>query len=102
MNIVSEEVSLTESIELDDILLVPPNKTNYLSKEYSFTSLDEIKTYAKRAKKENVYSLYKKIKKVWKKYLDIDADSIVLCSADTLFTYFQDRLGDDTLSFICR
>ncbi len=93
LNIVSEEVSLTESIELDDILLVPPNKTNYLSKEYSFTSLDEIKTYAKRANKENMYSLYKKIKKVWKKYLDIDEDSIVLCSADTLFTYFQDRLG---------
>lgn len=93
LSLSSEEISLTESIEVDDILLVPPSRTNYLSKEYSYSSEDEIKSYTKRAKKESVDSLYQKIKKIWKKYLDIDKDSTILCAADTLFTYFQDKLG---------
>jgi hypothetical protein len=40
-----------------------------------------------------LYSLFNKVKNVWKKYFDIDEDSLILCSADTIFTYFQDRLG---------
>ncbi len=37
--------------------------------------------------------LFAKLKKVWGKYFDIDDESITLCSADTIFTYFQDKMG---------
>lgn len=93
LNLEGEEISLVDKIELEDMDLIPPNRTNCLSKEYSFTSVEEITNYQSRAKKENLDTLYQKVKNIWKKYLDIDEDSIVLCAADTIFTYFQDRLG---------
>lgn len=87
------KVEIKEKIELDDFILVPPNKINYLSKDYSFSSVEEISSYYDRAKNESLDSLYRKVKSVWKKYLDIDDDSLILCTADTIFTYFQDKLG---------
>jgi hypothetical protein len=33
------------------------------------------------------------VKAMWKKYIDADNDHIAICAADTLFTYFQDRIG---------
>jgi hypothetical protein len=38
-------------------------------------------------------SLFKKVKSIWKRYFDIDNETLILCSADTIFTYFQDKLG---------
>ncbi len=52
LQIVEGEPKLLPSIPLSDTaLLCPPSDfTNYLSKEYSFSSIDEIKVYIKRAK----------------------------------------------------
>ena len=63
---------LSEKIELDNQTLVPPDKTLYLSKEYNFSSVNEIKEYIKRAEKETLDSLFVKVKNIWKKYFDID------------------------------
>lgn len=87
------KVILKENIDLENFVLNPTFKFNYLSKEYSFSSIDEINNYVKRASTESVSSIYQKVKRVWKKYLDIDEESIILCAADTVFTYFQDKLG---------
>ena len=38
-------------------------------------------------------SLFQKDKKLWKKYFDIDNEALTLCAADTIFTYFQDKMG---------
>ena len=35
----------------------------------------------------------KKIKNTWQKYYDIDDETLTLCAADTIFTYFQDKMG---------
>jgi hypothetical protein len=87
------EPILYERIELDNLTIVPPDRPSYLSKEYSFSSADEIKKYVSRAQKETMDGLFAKVKKVWRKYFDIDDEALTLCSADTIFTYFQDRLG---------
>src|SRR6476646_6603224 len=84
---------LSETIDLGDQILIPPDTSNYLSKEYVFSSREEIEQYIKRAEKENMNSLYQKTKNVWKKYFDSDDETITLCAADTIFTYFQDKLG---------
>lgn len=73
--------------------LNPPDRTSYLSKEYSFESEDEIKYYIQRASKETFDSLYLEVKSIWKKYIDADDSHISLCAGDTIFTYFQDKLG---------
>ncbi len=84
---------LSELINLDTQILIPPDKPNCLSKEYVFSDMQEIKEYAKRAEKENLDTLFEKVKNVWKKYFDIDDETLTLCAADTIFTYFQDKLG---------
>lgn len=84
---------LSRSIELDNPILVPPDRIQYLSKECVFSGLEEIEQYIKRAENENLDTLFEKAKSVWKKYFDIDDEALTLCAADTIFTYFQDRLG---------
>jgi hypothetical protein len=37
--------------------------------------------------------LYKKVKSIWQKYVDADDFHISLCAADTIFSYFQDKIG---------
>jgi hypothetical protein len=84
-----KEISLPDS----NIVLRPLDKISYLSVEYSFSSEEEINSYIERARKETLDSLYYKVKPIWKKYRDADEFHIVICAADTIFTYFQDKLG---------
>ena len=84
---------VSEKIPLSDIDLLPPERTEYLTKEYSFSSVDEIKSFLELAKQENLDSLFKKVKSQWSKFIDINEDFINLCAADTIFSYFQDRMG---------
>ena len=93
LQIINGKPILSPKIELEDIILTPLDRTSYLSKEYSFSSIEEINDYIKRAKNETLETLYKKVKSIWQKYIDADEDFIALCSADTIFTYFQDKLG---------
>lgn len=84
---------LSEKIPLSDIDLLPPERTEYLSKEYAFESIDEVNYFIELAKKQTFDSLYQLIKSIWTKYVDIDEDFIVLCAADTIFSHFQDKMG---------
>jgi len=86
--ILSREILLPGNISLR-----PWDKWSYLNKEYSFSSLEEINDYIKRAENETIDSLYNRAKSLWKKYEDMENLHIVICAADTIFTYFQDRLG---------
>ena len=72
---------------------MPPERTEYLSKEYNFHSEEEINHFIKMAKNETLDSLFKRIKSILKKYIDIDEDFINILAADIIFTYFQDKLG---------
>lgn len=84
---------LRDRIETDSSIIVPPHRNEYLSKEYSFSSINEIEIYVLRAAIESLDSLFVKVKKIWKKYFDTDNFTLDLCTADTIMTYFQDRLG---------
>ncbi len=85
---------LSETINLDDQTIIsPPDKSNYLSKEYVFSSKEEVEHYIKRAQTERLDSLYYKAKGIWNKYYDNDKEPLTLCAADTIFTYFQDKMG---------
>lgn len=88
-------IKLHEKIEQSEkiVFTTPQDKTSYLSKPYSFSSIEEIQDFVRRARKETVSSLFKRTKRIWRKYFDIDDDALNLCTADTLFTYFQDKLG---------
>ena len=67
---------LQDRIDLDTHVILPPDKTEYLSKEYSFSSIDEINFYIRRAKKETLDSLFKKTSDIWEKYFDADKSTL--------------------------
>ena len=64
-----------------------------MSRVFSFKSEKDFDQYIEDAKNETLDSLYKKVKAIWKKYIDADDFHISLCAADTIFTYFQERIG---------
>jgi hypothetical protein len=87
------EIRIQPSIELEKKILKPFESNMYMNKPYSFDSDEQVQEYINRAKNENLDTLYLKVKSIWKKYIDADDFHIVICAADTIFTYFQDRIG---------
>ena len=86
-------VDIQRSIELEDKILIPLDKEAYINKAYSFLSEDDVKSCIDSAKQGNLDTLYHKIKSIWKKYVDADDFYISLCALDTIYTYFQDKIG---------
>jgi hypothetical protein len=74
----------------EDTRLVPELLSN---RPYSFKDKDEFYSYIERAKNETLDSLFDKTLNTWKKYIDADDFHLKICAADTMFTYFQDRIG---------
>jgi hypothetical protein len=86
-------ITIQRSIELDNKILKPFESNSYLNKAYSFSSKEEVQEYIQRAKSETFDTLYDKVKTVWKKYIETDDFHLTICAADTIFTYFQDKIG---------
>lgn len=93
IEVIDNQVIQHSEIILPDMILKPLPKTSYLSKEYSFKSIEEINEYILKAQFETFDSIYLKVKAIWSKYIDADNDHLTICAADTIFTYFQDKLG---------
>jgi hypothetical protein len=87
-------ITLEDSIPVTGTLEYRPFQNEaYLNKPYSFKSREEFDLAIERAKGESRDTLYKKVKSIWKKYIDADDFHISICAADTIFTYFQDKIG---------
>jgi hypothetical protein len=88
------EITIETSIQLtDNKILMPLEIESYLSKPYSFPSSEEVQQYIRKAKNENLDTLYNTSKSLWSKYVDGDGSHIALCAADSIYTYFQDKIG---------
>ncbi len=86
------KIYTTDRIEFEDRIVKPSPAITYLNKSYSF-KIDEVEKVIEAAKKETLDTLYRKVKSIWKKYVDADDFHLSICAADTIFTYYQDRLG---------
>lgn len=87
-------ITLEDSIPISDTVEYKPFENEaYLNKPYSFKSREEFDLTIEKAKGETLDSLYKRVKSIWKKYIDADDFHISICAADTVFTYFQDKIG---------
>ena len=90
----SKNVTLEESISITDKIEYKPfEQTAYLSEPYKFKSRQEFESCIEKARNETLESLYRKENAIWLKYIDADDFHISICAADTIFTYFQDRMG---------
>lgn len=94
-NLSEIQVTFEESTTLADEIteLRPYEMMSYMNMPYIFRSDEEFKPYLEEARKETLDSLYRKVKSIWKKYIDGDDFHISICTADTIFTYFQDKIG---------
>jgi hypothetical protein len=92
----STDITLEKEIQLDDekkTILKPPEKVSYINKPYTFESEAHFSFCVNLAAREDLDSLNKMVKEIWKKYIDADDEHISICAADTVFTYFQDIIG---------
>ena len=58
---------------------------------YIFESSDELNQYLERARNETFDSLYLKTKTIYRKYVNIEEHLLSILSADTVYSYFQDK-----------
>jgi hypothetical protein len=87
-------IRLEKSIPLTDKREYRPyEKEAYLNRSYTFKSKEHFESCVERARKETRDTLYEKVKAIWKKYIDADDFHISICAADTIFTYYQDKIG---------
>ena len=88
-------IVLQESIPLDETTILKPTELiSYLNKPYVFESKEEFYQYVENAKNHSdLFTLFKQVKSIWKKFLDADPFHISICAADTIFSYFQDKIG---------
>jgi hypothetical protein len=89
----NSSISICDNIELQDKIVKPFESISYINRPYSFSSEAQLKEGIHKAKNESLDSVYKKVKSIWKKYIDADDFHISICAADSVFTHFQDRLG---------
>ena len=90
----SKNITLAESIPINDRTVYKPfERTAYLSEPYKFESMQHFESCVQKARGETLDSLYRKVKSVWLKYIDADDFHISICTADTIFTYYQDKIG---------
>jgi hypothetical protein len=86
----SKEIELIEKIEENNRILRPPEIEEYPYTLYAFESNDELKEFINKAKIITLDELYIKCKSIFPKYVDQDDHIIILLTADSMWTHFQD------------
>jgi hypothetical protein len=90
----SKDITLEKSIPIDDTSEYRPFELSaYLSEPYRFKSKQHFEASVEIVRRETRDSIFRKVKAIWSKYIDADDFHISLCAADTIFTYYQDKMG---------
>jgi hypothetical protein len=63
------------------------------NRPYSFKNKEEFDSYIQKAENETLDSLFDRTLSIWRKYIDADDFHLKICAADTILTYYQDRIG---------
>jgi hypothetical protein len=89
-----EKILLPERSDKPTMELLPlEGEEAYLSEPYKFKSVEEINQYIESAGKETLDSLFTFVKETAKKYISGTENHLTILAADTILTYFQDKLG---------
>jgi hypothetical protein len=97
----SREISLCTEIQVDkDNVILPLPVNVYASRPYEFDSEKEFRKIEHQVKsRENLDSLFQKVKAQWNLYIDNGKKHNIMCTGDTIFTYYQDILGTTHYDF---
>jgi hypothetical protein len=86
----SESIHIVPNIEEATRIIRPPNAEEYPYTPYEFVDREELNDYFSRANATSLDELYSTAKGFYKKYVDQDSNIIVILSADSILTSFQD------------
>jgi len=90
-NSIAQAIELIEQIEGNSRILIPPQgPEDYPYTPYEFESKEEIESYIGKAKDTTLDTIYTKCKSIFSTFVDQDNRIIVLLTADSIWTYFQD------------
>ena len=103
----SKQVSLKREIMIDtewdeqgnvtkQMVYRPAESVSYMNKPYVFESEDEFFKMIEFVRNPQMCTLdgmYWLVKSIWAKYLDVEESHLIVCAADTIFSYFQDIIG---------
>jgi hypothetical protein len=108
VNTETKEISLVSEITIDtdwdekgenvtaQTVYRPLENKDYMCKPYTFESekdfYDKV-DFVKNHKFCTLDGIYQTVKRIWSKYIDAENEHLVICAADTIFTYFQDIIG---------
>jgi hypothetical protein len=80
------------NIERPGKILIPADNLDSVNPlPYIFESPEELEQYLERARKETFDSLYQRMKSIYGRYLNAENHHIIVLSADTIYSYFQDK-----------
>ena len=101
ISINSGVISLCTEIQIDEDNVILPLPVNvYASRPYEFDSEKEFRKIEHQVKsRENLASLFRKVKAQWNLYIDNGKEHNIMCTGDTIFTYYQDILGTTHYDF---
>jgi hypothetical protein len=89
----SGSIHIENSINVEGKTLKPLKKEAYLTKPYSYLSKDQVYEYGSEARHITLSDLYRKVKSLCQLFIVGDNNHIALLTADSTYTYYQDRLG---------
>ncbi|MGH9951425.1 MAG: hypothetical protein ACRD5J_07365, partial [Nitrososphaeraceae archaeon] len=97
----SRAISFCAEIQMDKDNIILPLPTNlYASRPYEFDSEEKFRKIERQVKSiENLDSLFQKVKAQWNLFIDNGKEHNIMCAGDTVFTYFQDKLGTTHYDF---
>ncbi len=82
----------TVNIERPGKILVPSDNLDSVNPlPYIFESPEELEQYLERARNETFDSLYQRVKPIYSRYVNAETHHISVLSADTIYSYFQDK-----------
>jgi hypothetical protein len=107
VNTETRQVSLIREITIDtdwdkegnvtkQTVFRPLGNEDYMHKPYIFESEKDFfmkVDFVKNQKLCTLDGIYHTIKRVWSQYIDAEDSHLVICAADTIFSYFQDVIG---------
>lgn len=96
-----QKAELVEKLELPDgTTLIPPKESQYLNKPYRFNSLSDIQGWIQSNKDLDIDDMFDLVMQQIELYVDRPKEQKTIYAADTIFTYFQDRLGSTHYLFL--
>jgi hypothetical protein len=87
----SSIIEAVDRIEEDIRTINPPHAEHYPYEPVEFDNMNEVFSYADRARNENIDSLYLQAKQIASDYNDQKKDKVNLLAIEIIASYFQDR-----------